>query len=138
MAPPAPPRQFLGLTAAQWQNGTRVALGVGALSTAGLLVTEHIRRMGWGWEYGPLLSNGLQWGAITVILVSSPLVGAVARTGLERTIGTVAGGLVGAAAAYAQSAAVMCALSFVATLGGFVAGQRLKLEYSGKLFPLSE
>lgn len=38
-----------------------------------------------------------QWGAITVILVASPLVGSVARTGLERTIGTAAGGVPGGA-----------------------------------------
>lgn len=36
--------QFLGFTAVQWQNATRVALGVGVLSSLGMVVT-HIFMM---------------------------------------------------------------------------------------------
>ncbi len=32
---------FLGFTAVQWQNGSRVALGVLVLSTLGLVMTQY-------------------------------------------------------------------------------------------------
>jgi len=32
---------FLGVTAQQWQNGLRVAIGVLILSTTGLIVTHY-------------------------------------------------------------------------------------------------
>jgi hypothetical protein len=33
----------------------------------------------------------LQWSAVTVVIVSAPVVGRVARTGLERMMGTILG-----------------------------------------------
>lgn len=35
---------FLGVTAVQWQNGLRVAIGVLILSTLGLMVTHYAQR----------------------------------------------------------------------------------------------
>lgn len=42
-----------------------------------------------------LLSQGCKWAAITIIVVSAPVLGKVTQVSFERTIGTTAGGLLG-------------------------------------------
>ncbi|KIZ01688.1 hypothetical protein MNEG_6276 [Monoraphidium neglectum] len=155
---------FLGVTAVQWQNGTRVAVGVVILASLGLTLAHYTQiDPRWDIVHPEAVSNGLQaspadgllrcsagtgathacgsraarWSAITVILVASPLVGAVAKTGIERTIGTIAGGLLAMGAVYANSLPLLCVLAFAATLVGYLAGAKYGREYSGKLFPLT-
>jgi hypothetical protein len=62
---------FLGVTAVQWQNGTRVAIGVLILSAIGLAVTEYAQRQP-VWCAGGGLGGGSQGGRGRVMRTRRP------------------------------------------------------------------
>ncbi|WIA23391.1 hypothetical protein OEZ85_000149 [Tetradesmus obliquus] len=72
----------------QVKDASRTALGVLILSS----LSFHVYRMHWSSAVVEShFAEALQWSAITVVLVSAPVVGRVARTGLERILGTILG-----------------------------------------------
>ncbi len=83
-----------------------------------------------------------QWGAITIVMVSSPVLGSAAKTSFERCIGTICGGWLGYAFAVALvgTGAAAWALPLLSMAVAFCAallGVRLKLVYSAKLAALT-
>eukprot|EP00891_Asterochloris_glomerata_P007742 jgi/Astpho2/7742/fgenesh1_pg.00116_%23_10_t len=88
--------------------------------------------------------QGCKWAAITCVVVTAPVLGKVAQVSLERTLGTVSGGLLGLLVVSVGSripqlpdivlASVSAGLvGFVAAAGGWFLG----LDYSAKLFVLT-
>lgn len=73
----------------QLHDAARVAAGVCILTSVGIIVWTYGSKQ--GLPYLEHAAQGLQWGAITVLLVSYPVVGRTARTGVERALGTIAG-----------------------------------------------
>ena len=94
--------------------------------------------------YGPLprtqpelarsLSSALAWAGITAILISAPVIGKVARTSLERTLGTLLGGALALAVAAAASPALFALALPLVAFAGAAGGSALGLEYTGRLF----
>ena len=68
------------------------------------------------------------------MLVASPVIGRTARTGIERCLGTVLGGLLAYLVALAASPWLYSAAAALVALLATAAGSVLNLEYSGKLF----
>jgi hypothetical protein len=73
----------------QLHDAARVAAGVCILTSVGIIAWTYGSKQ--GLPYLEHAAQGLQWGAITVLLVSYPVVGRTARTGVERALGTIAG-----------------------------------------------
>jgi hypothetical protein len=88
-------------------------------------------------EWAELLSSAMCWAAITTLLVAAPVLGKAARTGIERCIGTVAGGLAALAIALAASPALFAVAMPIVAFLGLALGSALGLDYAGKLFPIT-
>jgi hypothetical protein len=87
----------------QLHDAARVAVGVCLLTSVGIIAWTYGSKQ--GLPYLEQAAQGLQWGAITVLLVSYPVVGRTARTGVERALGTIAGTANNTLAAHHQSSA---------------------------------
>ncbi|GAX76148.1 hypothetical protein CEUSTIGMA_g3592.t1 [Chlamydomonas eustigma] len=111
------------------EDGVRVAICVTLFLAIGLALNEQLK-------YNVYLSDIQEfcsWGAITSIVVSSPLIGKAAQTGAQRFLGTYVGGSIGIAFLYSGQVTAYIIMAFILTILATCAGTYLKADYGGKL-----
>ncbi|CAK0786828.1 hypothetical protein CVIRNUC_010042 [Coccomyxa viridis] len=88
--------------------------------------------------------QGCKWAAITVVVVASPMLGKVSQVSMERTIGTVCGGLLGLGISllghgFGQDSDMVFTgvAAFVVAFTAVIVGWALSLDYSAKLFTMT-
>eukprot|EP00892_Ulva_mutabilis_P006827 jgi/Ulvmu1/4516/UM002_0242.1 len=98
------------------------------------------------WIYAANLTDGFesdfarifQWAGITIVLIANPLLGGLARTSLDRCLGSFMGASVAMVGAYISThAAFYVPLTTVVIYGFHVAGDKLSAAYSAKIAMLS-
>ncbi|CAK0786419.1 hypothetical protein CVIRNUC_009632 [Coccomyxa viridis] len=131
-------------------RGLRMALGVAACLAIGFMGINYqfIDQGKWGEHMCDLVGNAARSGAITCVIVASPVIGRVVVVGSDRTIGTVAGGVTGwlcFMAAYQMTRshylwqyAVLCLMVTVFAWASVIVGWwAARLETTPKLFTLT-
>ncbi|KAK9857975.1 hypothetical protein WJX84_004815, partial [Apatococcus fuscideae] len=121
------------------RRSIRQGLGVGFAVFVGYILQEPLE--GLTHHAAAQWLQGAKWCAITVIVVAAPVIGKVAQVSIERTLGTVIGGVLGYFAVIInrsitlQDDVIFGPLSAAAVaVIGVVVGRALKLEYSSRLF----
>ncbi|KAK9818304.1 hypothetical protein WJX72_010337 [[Myrmecia] bisecta] len=119
------------------KGGIRLAVPVGGACLLGLSMRGRLG--GIETELGNSFSLACQWAAVSMAIISSPVTGTAAKVGLERVLGTLIGGWLGAALWKISSNAVFlgCA-GLVIAFTSYILGAKLKLQYGvGKLLVLT-
>lgn len=83
---------FLSKYKTQLQNATRAAVGILITTTLAFVLNDQLKSS-CSSAWCPEIYTGLMWSAITVVMVSSPLIGKTTKIALERSIGTISGEL---------------------------------------------
>ncbi|CAL8465245.1 g4780 [Coccomyxa elongata] len=88
--------------------------------------------------------QGCKWAAITIVVVAAPMLGKVTQVSVERTIGTIFGGLLGLATVLLghgfgqdEDIAITGFVAFLVGFGAVCVGYALSLDYSAKLFVMT-
>ncbi|EIE23260.1 hypothetical protein COCSUDRAFT_42167 [Coccomyxa subellipsoidea C-169] len=88
--------------------------------------------------------QGCKWAAITIVVVAAPMLGKVTQVSVERTIGTIFGGLLGLATVLLghgfgqdEDIAITGFVAFLVGFGAVCVGWVLSLDYSAKLFVMT-
>jgi uncharacterized membrane protein YccC len=122
------------------RRALRVAIAIFVACALGYSIELDSENAAW-------LKAACKWSAITSAIVAHPLIGKCAKTGAERVLGTIVGGCVGlglhhgtdlldiSEAADGVFKALACAT--LAATSILVGEQRLKLNYSSKLFVIT-
>lgn len=83
--------------------------------------------------YADAIRNGLEWAAVTCVVISQSLLGKASQVSFERTMGTIIGGSFAMAMLFTQQAgAVLALLGLTCVMATFLGG-KFKLDYGGKL-----
>ncbi|KAK9835385.1 hypothetical protein WJX81_006485 [Elliptochloris bilobata] len=125
-----------------YRRGLRQAIGVGIAVFIGYLLLHGIDE-----RYARQWLQGAKWAAITIVNVGSPVLGKTSQVSLERTLGTVVGGLIGLGVVQLgdslgpflspSDTAFTTVAAMIIGFIGVVAGYYLNLDYSAKLFVLT-
>ncbi|KAK9805562.1 hypothetical protein WJX72_005167 [[Myrmecia] bisecta] len=124
------------------RRALRQAIGVGGAVCLGYLIMDPLG--GWDSRVATQWLQGCKWAGITIVVVSAPVIGKVAQYSLERTLGTIAGGLLGyTVVVFGHSITELddvwfttCTTAVVA-FSAAVGGHAIGLDYSFKLFVLT-
>ncbi|KAK9903224.1 hypothetical protein WJX75_000088 [Coccomyxa subellipsoidea] len=88
--------------------------------------------------------QGCKWAAITIVVVAAPMLGKVTQVSVERTIGTIFGGLLGLGTVLLghgfgqdEDIAITGFVAFLVGFGAVCVGWALSLDYSAKLFVMT-
>jgi hypothetical protein len=83
--------------------------------------------------YAQSIRDGLQWAAVTCVVISQSLLGKASQVSFERVLGTLIGGSLAMAMLFSEKAgAVLSLLGLVCIFATFFGG-KFKLDYGGKL-----
>ncbi|BDA45832.1 hypothetical protein COCOBI_07-6190 [Coccomyxa sp. Obi] len=126
-----------GAEALKWKDALRVGVGVAIFATAAAIFDyydrlENYRRDLHQW------SQGCLWGAMTIIMSNSPVLGKIAKTCFERCLGTLVGGWLGCAFfLVTRHPAWTVVISFITAIFSSMLAVKLKLDYSCKLLTVT-
>eukprot|EP00775_Hariotina_reticulata_P009701 gene9701-9860_t len=79
--------------------------------------------------------QSMQWMMITYAAVSNPTIGKTTQKGLERSLGSIAGGLLGLMCALTRAPVVLFLGMLLAAMAGEVIVSQFKKENTGRLLP---
>ncbi|KAK9807116.1 hypothetical protein WJX73_006825 [Symbiochloris irregularis] len=124
------------------RRAIRQGLGVGLAVCFGYIFFEQLT--GVSSRAAQQWLQGCKWAAITIIVVSAPVLGKVTQVSFERTLGTIAGGLLGyVTVTLGHKMLEASDIVFTGTIsslvggGAVIAGWALGLDYSAKLFVMT-
>ncbi|CAL8470573.1 g10115 [Coccomyxa elongata] len=121
----------------KWKDGLRVGVGVAIFAIASV-VFDYQDRLEDGRRDLHQWSQGCLWGAMTIIMVNFPVLGKIAKTSLERCLGTLVGGWLGCACfLVTRHPAWTAGISFIVAIFSSMLAVKLKLDYSCKLLTVT-
>jgi hypothetical protein len=83
--------------------------------------------------YAQSIRDGLQWAAVTCVVISQSLLGKASQVSFERVLGTLIGGSLAMAMLFSEQAGAVLALLGLVCISATFFGGKYKLEYGGKL-----
>ena len=83
--------------------------------------------------YADAIRNGLQWAAVTCVVISQSLLGKASQVSFERVVGTIIGGSLAMAMLFSEQAGAVLSLLGLLCIWATFLGGKLKLDYGGKL-----
>lgn len=130
---------------------TGIRMGLGVFITCGICYGVVLPQMKPGSKYSSAVFNAGKAASITTVVVNAPLMGRVTQVGLDRSVGTILGGLAGFLTVWvhykflhsplegkAQLGLMLSFAAFWAAWGSVEAGWRIaKLETTPRLFTLT-